>query len=478
MDTEQVSKASVKYSFLTEKQCTAMEESVYRILENTGCEIRNKKARDFLKEKGCLVEGNLVKIPEKLTRWAIEQAPSVVTLYGRDGKPDMVLKPGNVYFGPAITISRIYDQETKELRYSTRQDSVNAAVLMDALPNISWVSALTSANDVPAPVRDIAELHAILSNTRKPVMYWAQNMQTLKYEFEMFAAVAGNQEIMQERPFMVNLVCPLDPLVHTEDGVDQLMYLAEKKSPAVYIAGIGFGLTGPATIAGAVNLGIADTLAGLVISQIVNPGTPFIASKFSDNVDMHTMKVTHSNPEMQVALAATADVFRYMGLPFCSNFGGTDNGELDQISMFDKSTQFYTALLTGTNMNFAMGSYESGSCCRHADLILADEMISYMKVLTEEMEISDETLAEEVIREVGPGGAFMAEDHTIDHIYDFWQADVLKPRTSTAKDQRTLEERLNDKVRAVLQEGTKHPLQDEIQSAIDAVMEKAEKELA
>lgn len=276
---------------------------------------------------------------------------------------------------------------------------------------------------------------------------------------------------------MVNLVCPLDPLVHTEDGVDQLIYLAEKKSPFVYIAGVGFGLTGPATIAGAVNLGIADTLAGLVISQIVNPGTPFIASKFSDNVDMHTMKVTHSNPEMQVALEATADVFRYMGLPFCSNFGGTDNGELDQISMFDKSTQYYSALLTGTNMNFAMGAYESGSCCRHADLVLADEMISYLKVLTAGMEISEETLAEEVIREVGPGGAFMAKDHTIDHIYDFWQADVLKPRTSTAKDQRTLEERLNDRVCEILREGTKHPLPEKTQAQIDAIMEKAVREL-
>lgn len=477
MSTEQTEKAYVRYGFLTEKQCKLMAESVFRILENTGCEIRNKKARELLAEKGCRIEGELVRIPEKLTRWALEQAPSVVTLYGRDGRPDMVLQPGSVHFGPAITIAQIYDTDTGKLRYSTKQDSVNAAILMDALPNISWVSALTSANDVPAEVRDIAELHAILSNTRKPVMYWAQNMDTLRYEFEMFEAVAGSPESMQEKPFMVNLVCPLDPLVHTEDGVDQLIYLAEKKSPAVYIAGIGFGLTGPATIAGAVNLGIADTLAGLVIAQVVNPGTPFIASKFSDNVDMHTMKVTHSNPEMQVALAATADVFRYMGLPFCSNFGGTDNGELDQISMFDKSTQYYTALLTGTNMNFAMGAYESGNGCRHADLVLADEMISYLKVLTAGMEITEETLAEEVIQEVGPGGAFMAEEHTIDHIYDFWQADILKPRTSTSKDQRTLEERLNERVRAVIKDGTKHPLPQQVQSEIDMIMERAVKEL-
>lgn len=468
----EMSYAEVKYSFLSASQAREMAESVYRILENTGCVIKNAKARNLLAAKGCTVDGELVKIPAELTKWAIEKAPSEVTLYGRDGKPDMVLKPGAVYFGPAITIAQIYDMETGQRRYSTKQDSENAAILMDSLPNIAWVSALTSANDIPESARDVAELHAILKNTRKPVMYWAQNVKSLACEFEMFEAVGGGSEAIREKPFMVNLVCPLDPLVHTEDGMEQLMFLAERKSPAVYISGIGFGLTGPATIAGAVNLGIADTIAGLVVSQIVNPGTPFIASKFSDNVDMRTMKVTHSNPEMQVALAATADVFRYMGLPFCSNYGGTDNGELDPISMFDKSTQFYSALLTGTNMNFAMGAYESGSYCKHADLVLSNELISYLKVLTAGMEISEETLAEAVIDEVGPGEVFMAEEHTLDHIYDFWQADLMKPRTSSSKETRSFEECLNDRTRDILKKGSAHPLEKEKADRLDEIMER------
>ena len=470
--------ASVKYSFLTEAQAKTMAESCYRILENTGCEIRNDRVRQLLAEKGCKVEGNLVKIPAELTRWAIEQAPSEITLYGRDGAADMVLKPGNVYFGPAITIAQVYDPETGSRRYADKEDTVRSTVIMDTLPNISWVSALTSPSDIPTSVRDIAELYYVLCNTRKPVMYWAQDIRNLEYQFEMFEAVGGGSEAIREKPFMVNLVCPLDPLVHTEGGIDQLIYLAEKKSPVVYIAGIGFGLTGPATIAGAVNLGICDTLAGLVVSQVVNPGTPFIASKFSDNVDMRTMKVTHSAPEMQVALAATADVFRYMGLPFCSNYGGTDNCELDQISMFDKCTQYYTALLSGTNMNFATGAYESGNYAKHADLVLADEIISYLKVLTAGMEISDETLAEDVIDEVGPGENFIAEEHTLEHIYDFWQADILKPRVSDSDNTRTLEERINERMEKILAGGVKNPLPPETARSLSEIFERAAAELA
>lgn len=467
----------LQYQMLTEEQSEQIAESAYRILANTGCLVHYEPAKKILAEKGCVIEGDLVKIPVSLTKWAIEQAPSEVTLYDRDGNAAMELKPGNVYFGPAITIVQIQDYETGSRRMSNKQDSVNAAIIMDQLENIGWVSPLTSANDIPAEVRDLAELHAILPNTKKPVMYWAQGLDTLKYQFEMFEAIAGSPENAAQKPFMINLVCPLDPLVHTPEGMSQLIYLAEKKSPAVYIAGIGFGLTGPASVAGSIALGIADTLAGLVVAQCVNPGTPFVVSKFSDNVDFRTMTVTHSNPEMQVALCATADVFRYMGLPFCSNFGGTDNGKLDQISTFDKSTQYYNALLSGTNMNFATGAYESGSYSQHEDLVYANEMLGFLKVLATGIDVDEDTLAEDVIDEVGPGENFISEEHTLDHIHDFWQADIMKPVTQKAKDKRTVNERLTERVKALIANGNQSPMDAELVAKLDEIMARATKEL-
>lgn len=464
------------YQMLNEKQCEAMTESTCRILQNTGCIIKNEAARSLLAQKGCKVEGELVKIPVELTKWAIDQAPSEITLYGRDKEPAMELKPGNVYIGPAITITQIQDYETGKRRYSTLQDSIHSTVIMDQLPNISWVSALTSPSDIPAGVRDIAELAVVLSYTKKPVMYWSQSLETLKWQFQMFEAVGGGAEEIQKKPFMINLICPMDPLVHTEDGMAQILYLAERKSPIVYIAGIGIGLSGPATIAGSVTLGMADTLAGLVVAQCVNPGTPFVVSKFSDNVDFRSMCITHSNPEMQVALSATADCFRYMKLPFCSNFGGTDSGEMDQISMFDKCTQLYTALLSGTNMNFATGAYESGSYSKHADLVLANEIFSYLKVLVQNMEVSEETLAEEVIEEVGPGGNFISEEHTLDHLYDFWMADLMKPVTSKSDEaqKRCLEEKLNERVKELVEKGSANPLDEERKEQLKEIFQKAE----
>lgn len=469
-------KVNETYRVLKSKQCEEIAESSYRILENTGCLIHNQRAREILKKAGCQVEGELVKIPASLTKWAIEQAPSTVTIYDRDGNPGMILEPGNVYYGPSITLTKIDDPETGVKRASVKQDSINAAILMDALENISWVSACTSATDVDAAIADIAELHAILPYTNKPVMYWAQSGKNLEYQFEMFEAVAGGAERLKEKPFMINLVCPMDPLIHTEDGMEQLIYLAEKQAPAVYIAGIGFGLSGPATLAGGIALGLADTLAGLVVSQLVNPGTPFIASKFNDNINMRTMSVSHSRPEMLVALTATADIFRYLDLPFCSNYGGTDSGLFNQVAAFDKGIQVYTAMLSGTNMDFGLGSYEAGAYAKFADLVFCNEIIGYIRVLTGGLEVSEETLAEEVIDEVGPGGVFFAEEHTLDHLHDFWEADLLNPRSSN-QSSKELEEELNNRVKEILKKGSSHPLKTEIVDKLNEIMERAAREL-
>lgn len=463
------------HSTIDEEKCREIAEASFRILADTGCVVHNAEARRLLVENGCSADSETVRIPAEVTRKAIASAPSTVTLYNRVGEPAMTLAPGNVYFGPAITITGIADPKTGKVRPAVLSDCKNAATVMDALDNISWASALVSPSDVPSEVSDLKELYSVLTSTDKPVMYWAQSTENLGAEFEMFEAIAGNEERLRERPFMIDLVCPMDPLTHTDDGLAQILYLARHSAPAVYIAGIGMGLTGPATIAGTVALGIADTLVGLIVSQLACPGAPFVASKFTDNVDMRTMSVTHSNPEMLLANMVTADVFRYLDLPFCLNFGGTDSGQADQVSAFDKGVQIYAALLSGTNMNFALGAYESGVCARLEDLVLSNEMASFLEKMVAPVEVSEETLAEDVIDEVGPGGSFLTEEHTLDHLYDFWQADILYPRTNDLdKDRNRISpaKGAENRVEEILAKGSAHPLSEEITQKLDAIIEK------
>lgn len=468
---------SVQYKVWSESQCEAVVDSAFRILERTGCQIQNEEAIQLLKEAGCVVEKDIVKIPYGLIQWAVDRAPKTVTIYDRNGEPAMKLSKNNVHFGPAITCTQIVDFETGERRAGTKADAANVAKLIDALPNISWASGLISISDAKNETADIAEIHTILKNTRKPIMYWAHNVKNLACEFEMFEAVAGGADAFRAKPFAINLICPMDPLVHTDNGLEQVMYMAKKSSPAVYIAGIGFGLSGPITLAGSIALGLADTLVGLVVSQLTNPGTPFIVSKFNDNIDMKTILLAQSRPELIIAQSATADVFRYLELPFCSNFGNTDSGTFDELSTFDKSIQLYSAILSGTNMSFAIGSYEAGNLAKLEDFVLCNEMIEFMKVLTDGIVISEENLAEETIDEVGPGGNFIASEHTIDHLHDFYEPDLMVPfsfKQFEQSDRSGLEGRIKARVKEILDRGIKNQLPLKTINALDEIMNSAD----
>lgn len=481
MRPNSITNQSVQYRVWSDAQCALVVDSAYRILGRTGCHVKNENARKLLKESGCVVEKEIVKIPCSLLQWAVNRAPSAITIYDRNGEPAMKLSPYHVYYGPAITCTQMVDFQTGERRRGTKKDAGDVALLIDTLPNIAWASALVSISDVCESVADISEIHVLLQHTRKPVMYWAKNIKNLEYEFKMFEAVAGGENVYQAKPFGVNLICPMDPLVHTEDGMEQVMFMAKKNSPSVYIAGIGFGLSGPMTLAGSISVGLADTLVGLVVGQLTNPGSPFIVSKFNDNVDMKTVSLSHSRPELVIAQCATSDVFRYLNLPFCSNFGSTDSGIFDEISTFDKTIQLYSCMLSGTNMSFAIGAYEAGKLSKLEDFVLCNEMIEFIKTLVKGIEINEDTLAEDAINEVGPGGEFITSDHTIEHIRDFHTPDLMLPITYDQRnksDKRGMEGRVKDRIEEILLSGIKHPLPGETIARLDKIMDMAEKELS
>ena len=150
-------------------------------------------------------------------------------------------------------------------------------------------------------------------------------------------------------------------------------YCAERGLPVVYIPGTEFGLTSPATMAGTLAAGIADLLPAVVISQLVDKGAPIIAACFRNNVDFRTMKLNHSRPEMITANCTTAEVWRYMGLPFCCNMANTGNGDFGPLSAFEKAIQYYSVMLSGINMCYGLGCYEEGMLLRPSDLIFANE---------------------------------------------------------------------------------------------------------
>lgn len=469
----------VEFQMLGEEGCQHIMDGVFQVLENTGCLVKHEGARQLLANVGCEVDGELVKIPRKVLQDGIATAPkaSDVALYTHEGQKAIGFEPGEVHFGPSITTVFFVDPKTGEKRRGTRADAVNTSILIDGLDNIDWASTVASINDGDPSITDLYEVQALLENTHKPIMYWAAKPEHLAAIHEMFAIVAGSEDAFIEKPFAVCLACPMDPLVQSEEGCEQLIDLAKRKSPVVYIAGAGMGMTSPITVAGSLVTGLADTLAGLLISQLANPGAPFIASKFSDITNMKTISSYHSGPEFITANMATAEVFRYLGIPYCNNFGDSDSGVFDQVAAFDIALQDQAAFISGSAMNFAAGALENGNLTDYAVLVYNNETVGFLRKLYEPFAYDEDALQVESINEVGPGGNFLTEDATLELYVDNWESDCLTPQTYDAHvADPTIDsaQALRDKALKIIAEGTKHKLDSAKSEQIDGIVARYE----
>lgn len=466
-------KQSTKYQMWSEDQCAAIFNTVCRVMAKTGAEVRNEKARELLAKAGCYVEGTRVRIPEGLLRWAVDAAPDTITMYDRLGNPAYTLAPHVPNFGPTNSDTCVWDSKTDTKRRATTQDAINYALLCEGLPNMAWTSTLVLIDDCDARISDIHELRTMLPLSKKPMMNFALSLDNLKDMVEMAEVIAGSPEKLAVNPFIMTEICPVPPFQHTDDGLAQIMFMAEKRLPVLYMTGASMGLAAPITAAGAVATAISDSMVALLVSQLTNPGAPWIACVLGDNVDMTTVHVTYSRPEYLGMLSGAADVFRYLGLPCCSNLGATANGKFDAEAAFETTVALYTSMLSGVNMAFTNGALECGKSSCVEELVFADEVIGFLKMVLDGTAVDEETLAEEVMNNVGPGGNFLMEQHTAIGSRKQWRSDCIKGLTfedMKLTDMPDLTQRLRARADEIIAAGPQYPLSDEIIAKLDEIV--------
>lgn len=474
-------KQSVQYQVLNEHQCEAIAENIFGILERTGCMVRNEKARTMLKDAGCKVDGEHVWIPRALLEWAIKSCPSSITMYDRFAKPAFTLAPYQANFGPTNSDTFVYDMITDEKRRATLEDAKKYAILCDNLPNMDWASTLVMISDLDDKLADLYELNTALRLTSKPIMNFSFSPDNLREMIEMCEAVAGDAASLALHPFIMTMICPIDPLQHSEGGLDQIMYMADKNLPYLYVPGMSLGLSSPTTFAGSISLGMADAFVGLIVGQLTRKGSPFISCNYTDNINMFTVTISYSHPEYQLVTAASADVYRYLGIPFSTNCGASSSGIFDEEYVFECTTSLHNALLSATNMGFSLGSTECGRSSSHEALVFCDEALNFLKRTVEGVEISDDTLAADLIDSVGPGGNFLAEETTVKGLRGFWKSDVI---IDMPYDQRKTEkypdmkQRLHAKVEELVAKGPRHPLDPALAAKLDDIIKHAEERVA
>jgi len=175
------------------------------------------------------------------------------------------------------------------------------------------------------------------------------------------------------------------------------------------------GATGPATVAGTLALTTAEVLFGLVLTQLIKPGAPIVLKPDTDVFDMRTTQCTYGSPEQSLGKAAMAQVARFYDLPIYGLGGGVEAKVPDAEAASEAMMNMLLNGLAGMTLSQSLGTLSFGQYGSQEMVVICDELVHMVKRVLAGISVNDDTLALDVIREVGHGGSFLEHDHTVRH---------------------------------------------------------------
>lgn len=458
---------------LSDSQIKEIHLAACEILERTGSLIHNKEARDLLHSHGAVVEkSGLVRIPYHLVDGALRTVPERFVLCHRGGERKIFLETGKTYFSPLVDNINIIDPHTKKRRKYIASDAKKMATVMDYTRHMDVVQVGAFAEDLPPEIVARVNTREMMLNQRKAISFSAMGPESLLDIIEMAAVVAGGYDELRLNPYLIKLGEPISPLVHDDRAIKELMICAEYGLPIVYYPIPMGGATAPATSAGLLAQGHAESLAGLVIHQLVKPGAPFLYGGVVTVMDMRSTACVYAGPELYLQCAALADMANHFQLPFWGTAGCTDTVVLDEQGAAEIGMSCLLAALSGANLVHDVGLLDQASLIDPVTILFCDEVIDHVKHFMQGIHLDKETLALDVINEVGPGGHYLSETHTLNHFRDFWSPTFFTRPSLDGLADKDLLEVLNEKVLDIEKNHEVPPLEEDKVKALQDLEKK------
>jgi trimethylamine--corrinoid protein Co-methyltransferase len=383
----------------------------------------------------------------------------------------MPLERNNVFYGPGSDCPNILDHRTGVRRRGTLQDIVDGIRLCDALPNLDFLMSICIASDQDQETADRHQMRAMLMNSTKPILFVTTEFEGCVDAVAMAEAVAGGEEALRSNPIAACYINVATPLRHNAEALQKLLFMAEKGLPTTYTPVVLRGINGPVTAAGALALANAGELAGLVLAQLKRQGTPVILSGgTNDMLDMRTLGDVYAAPENRVMCVEMA---HYYGLPVFGLGGASDSKVPDEQAAAEAAFSLLLESLAGSHLVHDVGYLESGLCNSYEQIVICDELINFVKRFMEGLEVSEETLALDMIDEVGPHGDFLGTKHTVEHFKEDWYPHLLDRKNFegwAAEGGNTLRQRARVRVDEILADHRPEPLPADVQRKIDEIV--------
>lgn len=464
-----------RLSLLTEEHCRLIHQASLQILEKTGVRVFHQGALKLLKETDAVIrDESLVTFPENLVDWALKGAPSRIDLFYRGTDQTAARLEGmEVNFGPGSDCLNFLDPRSGERRPFTQADLIDAIHVVDALPELDFCMSMGIPADLGEDNTYLHQFALMVEHTCKPIVFVCDDVNDCQVIAAMAAAAAGNRKALRENPTLLLYSEPSTPLQHSDTATGKLLYMAEESLPIVHSPAPMMGGSSPITLAGGLALGNAEVLSSLVMHQLQRKGAPFVYGSGLHHIDMKTTISVYSAPEFQLARVAVAEMGRFYGLPTWGYAGHSDSCIMDEQAAADAAYSVLVALLGGNNLVHDVGYLEAGLTTSPEMIVFTAEMISMMRRFNKGISFSKEDLALDVIQEIGPGGDFLAAEHTFEHFRSLWQP-TLFSRQRVEEWLRDGSLRLGDHLRektiSLIEDHNPEPLPDAVKKEINRIL--------
>lgn len=468
---------------LENKTLSLVHHTALRVLEKTGIGVRHKEVLQLLEEHGALVDREQQRawLPETLIDRVLSTVPSSFTLLGSDAAHDVPLGGNRPCHGrPVVGADAMVKPGGSHHHPTTLADVEDWVRLVEQLPYIH-LNGSPYPSDVAAHVRDLVVIEKVLKLSRKPMLLSHYSAAALRWSLELMNLLPRREDGRAQRRLLLFVSCN-SPLVFTRPQLDILLAAGRHQIPVALNTAPLAGATGPYTVAGMAAQMTAELLAGVVIAQLATPGALLIWSPLPLVFDMRTSGAASGYAEMGLLLAAFVQLARFYGLPAHSLGLLTDAVLPDNQAGQEKIQAVYASLLARPHLVGGAGGLASYNVGSMEQLILDNDTLGGLFHTLNGSEVNEETLAAEVIDQVGPGGDYLGERHTLHHLrreyYFARTANRLAPEVWAQAGGQDARARASEQVRRLLGEPVEPVVPDEVSRELGRVIECAQEALA
>jgi trimethylamine--corrinoid protein Co-methyltransferase len=474
-----ISNPGISLNLFSQKDVARLHAATLEVIERTGVRFPSSKALEIWEEHGAQVDRDtqIVKVPGHIIEGALEQAPPVYTLAARNQDQDLPLDGNHVFVGTDGCGVQVLDLYSGQLRRSRLEDQANIARVADYLDEVAFHWIAVSAQDYPAETRGLHELRVTWENSTKHVQTESIYTEAEAWAaVEMATAIAGDRQDLRQRPVLSLMQCTLSPLGQDGGSLEAALIAAEAGLPVGFMTMASSASTGPATLAGNLVVGNAEVITALALIQLAFPGAPVFYAAAQTATDIRSGAYTGGGPEDFLFGAATNPLADYYNVPLSMGSFATGAKEPNWQAGIDNSLSTFMASIAMSDMLLGVGLLHGSRIWSYAQMLLDCEIFDMVRQMLRGIEITEETLALDVIDAVGPGNHFLGQKHTRKHMRELWLPKYMdrRPYSEWVEKQDGAVDWATEEAKRILETHQPDPLDPQLSAELEKIISSLE----